>query len=112
MGTPSSTMSLQLRYGQTLLARSIAHGFMTTRPAAASAKLIDGVQIAKTIRSEIKEEVDKMREAHNMVPGLAFVLVGERKDSQAYVKMKKKACAQAGFFSASSELPEDVSQDE
>ena len=26
------------------------------------------------------------------VPGLAVVIVGERKDSQTYVRMKKKAC--------------------
>eukprot|EP00658_Telonema_sp_P-2_P002179 TRINITY_DN10828_c0_g1_i1.p1 TRINITY_DN10828_c0_g1~~TRINITY_DN10828_c0_g1_i1.p1 ORF type:complete len:318 (-),score=83.29 TRINITY_DN10828_c0_g1_i1:251-1087(-) len=53
-----------------------------------------------------------IRDSHNTVPGLAVVLVGERKDSQAYVKMKKRACAQAGFHSVDSTLSEDISQDE
>jgi len=40
------------------------------------------------------------------------VLVGERKDSQAYVGMKKKACKQAGFLSLETTLPVDASQEE
>jgi 5,10-methylene-tetrahydrofolate dehydrogenase/methenyl tetrahydrofolate cyclohydrolase len=30
------------------------------------------------------------------VPGLAVVIVGERQDSQTYVRMKKKACEEVG----------------
>merc|ERR1719272_1618927 len=77
-----------------------------------SSNLIDGIQIAKEIRGEIKAEVDEMREKHNTVPGLAVVLVGVRKDSQAYVTMKKKACKQAGFFSVDSTLAEDATQED
>ena len=32
-------------------------------------------------------------------PGLAVVLVGERKDSATYVRMKKKACEEVGIRS-------------
>jgi len=75
-------------------------------------ELIDGKAIASTIQAEIKDEVEGLKAKHGVVPGLAVVLVGERKDSQAYVSMKKKACKAAGFLSFESTLPEDASQEE
>jgi 5,10-methylene-tetrahydrofolate dehydrogenase/methenyl tetrahydrofolate cyclohydrolase len=77
-----------------------------------SAELIDGKQIAAAIREEIKAEVEEMKARTGRVPGLATVLVGTRKDSQSYVKMKKKACKKAGITSFSHDLPEDISQEE
>ncbi|MBN1219977.1 MAG: bifunctional methylenetetrahydrofolate dehydrogenase/methenyltetrahydrofolate cyclohydrolase FolD [Anaerolineae bacterium] len=76
------------------------------------AQIIDGKAIAAAIRGEIKAEVEAMKAASGQVPGLATVLVGERKDSQTYVRMKKKACAEVGLNSFSYDLPEDVSQEE
>ncbi|MCB0166188.1 MAG: bifunctional methylenetetrahydrofolate dehydrogenase/methenyltetrahydrofolate cyclohydrolase, partial [Anaerolineae bacterium] len=75
-----------------------------------SAQIIDGKAIAATIRSEIKAEVEAMQAQYGQVPGLATVLVGERKDSQTYVRMKKKACAEVGIASFSHDLPADISQ--
>ncbi|KAL2901381.1 Bifunctional protein FolD 2 [Bienertia sinuspersici] len=46
------------------------------------------------------------------VPGLAVVIVGSRKDSQSYVNMKRKACAEAGIKSFDINLPEQVSETE
>jgi 5,10-methylene-tetrahydrofolate dehydrogenase/methenyl tetrahydrofolate cyclohydrolase len=74
------------------------------------AQLIDGKAIAETIRNEIKAEVEAMRQQHGKVPGLATVLVGDRKDSQAYVRSKKKACADVGITSFGHDLPGDISQ--
>ncbi len=76
------------------------------------AKIIDGKAIAATIREEIRQDVARMREAHGRVPGLATVLVGARKDSETYVRMKKKACAEAGIESFGHELPGDISQED
>lgn len=45
-------------------------------------------------------------------PGLAVVLVGSRKDSETYVRSKKKGCEEAGIVSFGADLPEDVSQAE
>ena len=56
---------------------------------------IDGKAVAEIIRQELKGEVDQM--SHQ--PGLAVILVGARRDSQTYVKMKKKACAECGIAS-------------
>jgi 5,10-methylene-tetrahydrofolate dehydrogenase/methenyl tetrahydrofolate cyclohydrolase len=76
-----------------------------------SAQIIDGKAIAATIREEIKAEVKAMQANYGKVPGLAAVLVGERKDSQTYVRMKKKACAEVGITSFSHDLPADISQE-
>jgi 5,10-methylene-tetrahydrofolate dehydrogenase/methenyl tetrahydrofolate cyclohydrolase len=77
-----------------------------------SAQIIDGKAIAATIRGEIKQEVEAMKAEYGRVPGLATVLVGERKDSQTYVRMKKKACAEVGITSFGHDIPADISQAE
>jgi 5,10-methylene-tetrahydrofolate dehydrogenase/methenyl tetrahydrofolate cyclohydrolase len=76
------------------------------------AELIDGKQIAADIRSQIQGEVEEIKAKTGKVPGLATVLVGTRRDSQTYVKMKKRACKKAGITSFGHDLPEDISQEE
>ena len=39
-----------------------------------------------------------------------MVIVGSRKDSQTYVSMKRKACAEVGIRSVHVDLPEDISE--
>jgi 5,10-methylene-tetrahydrofolate dehydrogenase/methenyl tetrahydrofolate cyclohydrolase len=81
--------------------------------AARAAKLIDGKQIAADIRQEIAAEVAALKQrTGGRVPGLAVVLVGERKDSQSYVRSKKKACAEVGFDSFGLDLPETATEEE
>ncbi|CAB4262810.1 unnamed protein product [Prunus armeniaca] len=65
-----------------------------------------------TIRNEIAEEVRHLSQKYGKVPGLAVVIVGNRKDSQSYVSMKRKACAEVAIKSLDIDLPEDVSQDD
>ncbi|PNT12667.1 hypothetical protein POPTR_011G098600v4 [Populus trichocarpa] len=76
------------------------------------ATVIDGKLIAQTIRSEIAEEVRQLSEKYGKVPGLAVVIVGNRKDSQSYVGMKRKACAEVGIQSFDMDLPEQISEAE
>ena len=50
---------------------------------------------------------------HDMqAPGLAVVIVGERGDSQTYVRMKKRACEEVGIVSFGADLPETATQEE
>lgn len=77
-----------------------------------TAQLIDGKQIAADIRAEIKADVEEIKSKTGKVPGLAAVLAGARKDSQTYVRMKKKACKKAGIASFGHDLPEDISREE
>lgn len=79
--------------------------------AAAASKLIDGTAIAATIRAEVKELVSTLKERSGVTVGLAVVLVGSRRDSATYVRMKKKACEEVGVQSLSIEYAEDVTQD-
>ncbi|XP_021800837.1 bifunctional protein FolD 2-like isoform X2 [Prunus avium] len=76
------------------------------------AAIIDGKAIAQTIRNEIAEEVRHLSQKYGKVPGLAVVIVGNRKDSQSYVSMKRKACAEVAIKSLDIDLLEDVSQDD
>lgn len=76
------------------------------------ANIIDGKAIAQTIRSEIASEVLYLSNKYGKVPGLAVVIVGCRKDSQSYVSMKRKACAEVGIKSFDVDLPEQVSEAE
>ncbi|KAM3407339.1 hypothetical protein ACQJBY_001018 [Aegilops geniculata] len=74
------------------------------------AQIIDGKAIAAEIRREIGAEVAVLSSAHNIVPGLAVVIVGSRKDSQTYVQMKRKACAEVSIRSFDVDLPEDIAE--
>jgi len=47
-----------------------------------------------------------------VTPGLSVILVGERKDSQTYVRMKKLAAEKAGMKFVLKEVPENVTQEE
>ncbi len=77
-----------------------------------SARLIDGKAIAARIRAEIAQEVQTMVAAGHAPPGLATVLVGDYHASQAYVRSKQRACAEAGLVSFGHELPATATQDE
>jgi len=77
-----------------------------------TAAIIDGKAIAQTIRSEIAAEVTQLSQKYGKVPGLAVVIVGNRKDSQSYVSMKRKACFELGIKSFDIDLPEQVAETE
>ncbi len=59
-------------------------------------QIIDGKALAKSIRQELKEEVDKLKEK-NIKPKLAVILVGDDKASKIYVKNKSRACEEVGI---------------
>mmetsp|Transcript_45641 Transcript_45641/g.103058 ORF Transcript_45641/g.103058 Transcript_45641/m.103058 type:complete len:352 (-) Transcript_45641:270-1325(-) len=75
-------------------------------------QIIDGNATRKVMLAELKVEVAAMKAMHGIVPGLAVVIVGERKDSQAYVRMKKKAAKDIGFHSVDVEMPGTATQAE
>lgn len=77
-----------------------------------SAKIIDGIAIAKGIREEIKKEVEELKEKHGITPGLVTILVGENPASVSYVTAKQKTAHELGFYSVQENLPESISEDE
>jgi len=60
------------------------------------ANIIDGKALAKKIRTELKQEVDTLKEK-GIYPKLAVILVGEDKASQIYVRNKNRACEELGI---------------
>jgi methylenetetrahydrofolate dehydrogenase (NADP+)/methenyltetrahydrofolate cyclohydrolase len=77
-----------------------------------TAKIISGTEIAKQIREELKQEIAQLKAKHNLVPGLATVLVGEDPASQSYVGAKEKTSIELGIYSERLDLSEKTSQDE
>jgi len=77
-----------------------------------TATIIDGTAVAARLRSEIAESARQMEAQHHVRPGLAAVLVGDDPASQTYVRMKRKACEEAGFESFGYELPATATQAE
>ena len=76
------------------------------------AKIIDGKAISAAIRAELKEETEQFAKANGFRPGLAVIIVGEDPASQVYVRNKRKACEEVGFYSEAYELPANTTQGE
>ncbi|KAL8138663.1 hypothetical protein V2J09_004664 [Rumex salicifolius] len=76
------------------------------------AKLINGKSVARQITDEIVAELSRMKEAVGVVPGLATILVGDRKDFATYKRNKKKACESNGINSYEALFPKDCSEKE
>ncbi len=77
-----------------------------------TAEIIDGRMIAREIREEIRREVAALREETGAVPGLAVILAGDDPASAVYVRMKEKACREAGIASSNHSLPVGVGESE
>ena len=76
-----------------------------------AANLIDGRAIAAQIQQELASRVADLKK-RGVVPGLAFVRVGEDPASKVYVGRKEKACAELGIVSETHVLPAAASEGE
>lgn len=77
-----------------------------------AAKIISGAEIASAIREEIKAEAVKLKEEHNIAPGLVTIIVGKNPASVSYVTAKQKTAKELGFFSVQEDVDEGVSETE
>lgn len=77
-----------------------------------TAQIIDGKLIAQQVRDGVAAAVAKRVAAGKSKPTLAAVLVGDRVDSQTYVKSKGKACEELGMGSVSHHLPAETTQED
>ena len=77
-----------------------------------TASLIKGAEVAAQIREELKKEIADLISKHNLVPGLATVLVGADPASQVYVGQKEKTCKELGMYSERHDIPENSTQAE
>ena len=63
------------------------------------------------MREELATEIAALKQ-REVTPGLAVVLVGDNPASQVYVRMKGKACEEAGIYHESIKLPKETSEAE
>ena len=73
-----------------------------------TAKIISGKDVAQEIRKELKQEVDEMKEKHDVVPGLVTILVGQNPASISYVTAKQKTSHDLNFYSIQDDQSIDV----
>jgi methylenetetrahydrofolate dehydrogenase (NADP+)/methenyltetrahydrofolate cyclohydrolase len=76
------------------------------------AQIINGRKISEEIKKEVKQKKEALFNETGIVPGLAFILVGDNPASQVYVNMKGKACEELGFYSVTIKLPAQTTEDE
>lgn len=75
-----------------------------------TAKLLEGTDLASSIRKEVKDVVEGYRNDGYRPPSLNVVLIGNDPASKIYVGQKQKACKEVGIESKVYELPLDISQ--
>ena len=73
-------------------------------------QIINGKEVAAGIRSEVAEEVFKLRAANGRPPKLVVIQVGDNPASSTYVRNKKKACEECGIECEDIHLPVETSQ--
>lgn len=72
-------------------------------------EVIDGKELAKELRTEMKTEVEKLKQ-DGSVPHLTVVIIGDNPASMSYVKGKKKASEETGISSEIIHLPQTISE--
>jgi len=72
--------------------------------------LIDGKAFAEGLRKKLTAQVSKLKKQHDLVPGLAVVLVGEDPASQVYVRNKARQTVEVGMKSVEHKLDENTDE--
>lgn len=75
-----------------------------------TAQVIDGKAFAAEVRGKVAEHVTRLKEEHDLVPGLAVVLVGEDPASEVYVRSKGKQTTEVGMKSVEHKLDAETSE--
>lgn len=73
--------------------------------------IIDGKQLAKKTRENLKEECDELKK-QGIIPKLAVIMVGDNPASKVYVKNKSKACDEIGIDYEEFLLQDSTTQEE
>ncbi len=74
--------------------------------------LIDGKEIARLVRAEVKERVKEYVGKHGKAPALCVILAGDNPASKVYVASKEKACGWVGIRSVAKKFPSAITEEE
>lgn len=75
------------------------------------ATIIDGKNLAKKIRQDLKEECDELKK-NGINPKLAVIMVGDDPASKVYVRNKSRACEDVGIDYEEFILKDETTQEE
>ena len=75
-----------------------------------TAQLIDGRQLAGTVKTEVRSGIEALLVSGGRRPGLAVIKVGEDAASAVYVRNKRRACEEVGILSLAYDLPENTAE--
>jgi methylenetetrahydrofolate dehydrogenase (NADP+) / methenyltetrahydrofolate cyclohydrolase len=75
-----------------------------------AARLIDGRELAGTVKHQVRTGIETLIGAGGRRPGLAVLKVGEDAASAVYVRNKRRACEEVGIVSLAYDLPEDTAE--
>jgi methylenetetrahydrofolate dehydrogenase (NADP+) / methenyltetrahydrofolate cyclohydrolase len=75
-----------------------------------TAQLIDGRQLAGTVKAEVRSGIEALMASGGRRPGLAVIKVGEDAASAVYVRNKRRACEEVGIRSLAYDLPGDTAE--
>lgn len=85
------------------------HHSFSTMPAA----ILSGKEVSAEIRNKLKNEIQEIQETDpKFLPGLAIVQVGDREDSNVYIRMKVKNSGEIGMNAQHIKLPRSTTQNE
>ncbi len=73
------------------------------------AQVVDGKKLSEEIRTEIREQIEKLGRGR---PRLAAIRVGEDPASKIYLRNKRRACEQTGLDSIQLDLPAETPEQE
>ena len=76
------------------------------------ATILDGKQLAATMRADIAKQVAQLKSQQGITPGLGVILIGLDPASTSYVTAKEKACEEAGMHSEDVRVPATTTQEE
>ncbi len=74
-------------------------------------QLIDGKQMAKDIRMELKQEVEQLK-VEGLQPGLTVILVGNNPASETYVRGKIRASEEIGIYSQLIRMNDTIAEED
>jgi methylenetetrahydrofolate dehydrogenase (NADP+)/methenyltetrahydrofolate cyclohydrolase len=75
-------------------------------------QLLNGNEVSKNIKLEIKAKVDQLKAAGKKAPHLAAILVGADGASMTYVAAKEKDCHEVGFDSTVLRFDASITEEE
>jgi len=75
------------------------------------AEILNGKELAKKIKENLKLEVDKLKD-QGINPKLSVIMVGDNSASAVYVKNKSNACKKVGIDFDEYFLPEETTEEE